>query len=265
MKHLFVLGMILSTPTLLAETIKSKVHSIDKNIVRFENGRVAFIQHQTTDIHPSEFIEARLDERSTLLSFKRLSPPVFEEYAFQPENILPPAFEPTVIGSLEEAVKIFNRSNPNYKRISECSDRAHVWAHDEFKRSGTKSMKAFVFFSTNYINSVRFKWWFHVAPMYRVNNKGSIQDLVMDFRYMDRPMSVREWTDQFVYTKAPCKVTKKFSDYEVTPHVESCFVIFESMHYRIPAEIHDQELRGKYKTTTTDAELKEAYRYAFQE
>lgn len=265
MKHLLVLGMILSTPTLLAETIKSKVHSIENNIIRFENGRVAFLDKQSAEINASEFIEAEVDNRSTLISFKRLMPPNIGDYNFQPEESIPPVFEPTVVPDIVEALKIFNRSNPNYKRISECSDRAHVWAHEEFKRSGTKSMKAFVFFSTAYINSVRFKWWFHVAPMYRVNNKGTLQDLVMDFRYMDRPVSVREWTDQYVYTKAPCKTTKKFSDYELTPQTESCFVIFESMHYRIPAEIHDQELRGKYKTTTTETELKEAYRYAFQE
>lgn len=265
MKQLLVLGMILSTPTLLAETIKSKVHSIEKNIIRFENGRVAFIDKQSAEINASEFVEAQVDERSTLISFKRLTPPDFGESLFLPEEVTPPVFEPTVVPNMEEALIIFNRSNPNYKRISECSDRAHVWAHDEFKKSGTKSLKAFVFFSTNYINSVRFKWWFHVAPMYKVNNKGTIQDLVMDYRYMDRPVTLREWTDQYVYTKAPCKLTKKFSDYEVTPQTESCMVIVESMHYRIPAEIHDQELRGRFKTTTTETELKEAYRYAFQE
>lgn len=267
MKKLFVFGMMISSTLLQAEVIQSKIHAVEGNIVKFENGRVAFTNQSSPELHAGSLVSAVVDENSNLVSSEVLpevKKSAFKSFNFQPEENTRPLFEPTVVPSMEEAWNIFNRSNPNYKRISECSDRAHVWAHDELKFSGTKSMKAFVFFTASYINSVRFKWWFHVAPMYKVATSAGIQDMVMDFRYTDRPMTVKEWTDQFVYTKRPCKMTTKFSEYDVNPQTENCYMIFESMHYKIPGEIHDQETQNRYKSTTTESEIKASYRYAFQ-
>ena len=250
-----------------AETITSRIHKIEDGFIKFENGRVAFLKKEDHYINENDFISAVLDENSNLISFHKINHHESSKTkSFQQlfENFDEEAFEPTEVPSLKEAQDIFNRSNPYYKRISECSDRAHVWAHEEFKFSGTKSMKAFIFFTASYINSVRFKWWFHVAPMYKVNDQGNLKDLVMDFRYTDRPLTVKEWSDQFVFTKRPCKVTTKFSEYDVNPQTENCYLIFESMHYKIPAEIHEKELSGKQKTKTSDYELKASYKYAFQ-
>jgi hypothetical protein len=263
MKQFVLLGILFSSPLLLAETIKSRVHSVEGKIIKFENGRVAFLDKQQPELDARDYVEAKIDDRSSLVSIKKLTPPQ-EKMSFTTEINSRPDFEPTVLPNMEEAMNIFNRSNPDYKRISECSDRAHVWSYEEFKKTGTKSMKAFVFFSADYITAFRFKWWFHVAPMYKVNNNGTIQDLVMDFRYTDRPMAVKEWTDNFVYTKRDCKITKKFSDYEAVPQSESCWLIFETMHYKLPFEIYDQELKGKYKAEIPDAEIKDSYRFAFQ-
>ena len=267
MKKLFILGILLSTH-LPAETITGKIHSIEKGLLKFENGRVAFLDSKEVPLSPGAYVEAKINGRSSLLSYKQLKAPEENELKntfFFPEETTPPAFEPTVVSGMEEAWSIFNRSNPYYKRVSECTDRAHVWAHEEFGHSGTKSMKAFVFFTASYINSVRFKWWFHVAPMYKVNDGGTVKDLVMDYRYTDRPMSVKEWTDQFVYTKRPCKVTTKFSEYDVNPQTENCYLIYESMHYKIPGEIHKQETEGRYKTTTSESEVKAAFRFGFEQ
>jgi hypothetical protein len=265
MKKLFIFSLALTTSILQAEIIKSRIHSVEDGIIRFENGRVAFLDFQKVDLAADEFVEAQIDDRSSLQSLKSLAPPemrAFKNFHFQPEETTPPVFEPTVVQGLEEAKKIFHRSNPQYKRISECTDRAHIWAHEEFKLSGTKSRKVFVFFTASYINSVRFKWWFHVAPLYTVN-AGGLKELVMDYRFTDRPMTVKEWTDQFVYTKRDCKVTTKFSEYDVNPQTENCYLIFESMHYKLPGEIHEQETAGRYKTVTTESELKAVYNYAF--
>lgn len=267
MKKLLIMGLILTTPIIKAETIQSRIHSIENGIIKFENGRVAFLESNTPNLTSDDYIQAEVDERSSLVSYKKISMPDnkhFKNLSFLPETERP-LFEPTVVPNMQEAWNIFNRSNPYYKRVSECTDRAHVWAHEEFKFSGTKSMKAFVFFTASYIDSVRFKWWFHVAPMYKVNTERGIQDLVMDFRYTDRPMTVKEWTDHFVYTKRPCKPTKKFSEYDVNPQTENCYLIFESMHYKIPGEIHEQELSGRYKNETTDFEIKAALRFGFQQ
>ncbi len=265
MKKYFILVLTLTTSMLKAEIIKDRIHSIEDGLIRFENGRIAFLDSQKVELAPDELVEAIVDDKSSLKSLKRLAPSGMrnlKNLSFQPDVTIPPVFEPTVVQGMEEANAIFNRSNPHYKRISECTDRAHIWAHEEFKLSGTKSRKVFVFFTASYINSVRFKWWFHVAPLYTVK-AGGLQELVMDYRFTDRPLTVKEWTDEFVYTKRDCKVTTKFSEYDVNPQTENCYLIFESMHYKLPGEIQEQETASRYKTVTTESELKASYHYAF--
>ena len=266
----FVLILTALLPSmLLAEIISGKIHSIENGILKFNNGRVAFLDGALPVIPKGTFIEIEVDERSSLRSLKRIDQPisslVFKNALIVPEETLPPVFTPTLVSNMDEAINIFNRSNPNYKRISECSDRAHIWAHDEFKNSATASRKAFLFFTASYINSVRLKWWYHVAPVYNVNDNGSIKELVMDYRYTDRPMTVKEWTDQFVFTKRPCKVTDKFSQYDMNPQTENCYLIFESMHYKIPGQIHEKETHSRYKTNTTESELQASFGYAFNQ
>ena len=142
MKSLLILGLALATTSTLADTITARIHSIDKKIVKFDNGRVAFLEAQNFNLRPQDYVEAQVDERSSLLSFKRLpqignvTPP--NHLSLLRQETPRPAFEATVVPNMQEAMKIFNRSNPHYKRISECSDRAHIWAHDEFKFSGIK-------------------------------------------------------------------------------------------------------------------------------
>ena len=267
MKKLLFTGMLLTSSLLQAETFRSRIHSIENGIIKFDNGRVAFTDLKSFDLTSDEYLRAEVDERSTLVSYQKLHGPMEEnlkQFSFQTVNNAPPLFEPTMVQGMDEAWNIFNRSNPYYKRVSECTDRAHVWAHDEYKKTGIKSKKVFVFFTASYINSVRFKWWFHVAPLYTVNDNGTIKELVMDFRYSPGPQTVKEWTDQFVYTKRSCKVTTKFSEYDVNPQTENCYLIYESMHYKVPADIHEQELSGRYKSLTSESELKASYRSAFQ-
>lgn len=270
MKRLLFSALLLVSHGLMAETIKDRIHSVEGNLIKFQNGRVAYINKSIGDLEHDQLIEAKLDSDSQLVSLKHLAPARRNlkqvdllEDPVDPQTT-PPAFEPSVVPSMDEMNKIFNRSNPYYKRVSECSDRAHVWAFDEFKFSGTKSRKIFVFFTASYINSVHFKWWFHVAPLYSVKTGSGVQDMVADFRYTSRPMTVKEWTDQYVYTKRPCKVTTKFSEYDVNPQTENCYLIYESMHYKIPGEISQQETIGRYKTSTPESEVNQARRWAFE-
>jgi hypothetical protein len=79
--------------------------------------------------------------------------------------------------------------------------------------------------------------------------------MVMDFRYSDKPLTVKEWTDLFVFTKRSCKVTTKFSEYDVNPQTESCYLIFESMHYKVPDELFDQERYSRFKNQTSEYEI----------
>lgn len=265
MKLLIFLCALFFYDQTLAETISDEVYSIKNGLIKFKNGRVAFISPKNLfHLRPGDTIDAIIDENLEVKSLKnRIKSP---QYTLKESNYLrdiPSVFEPTVMANLDKAIEIFNNSNRNYKRISECTHRAHVWAHDEFRRSNIKSMKAFVFFTDSYIKSVRFKWWFHVAPMYLVNVNGSVQSLIMDFRYSDGPQNMKTWTDKFVYTKRECKLTNKFSEYDVNPQTENCYLMIESMHYLHPLELMNQETLGQYKTSTSEAELKLALNYAF--
>jgi hypothetical protein len=263
MKFLSLIIFSCLATSAIAESFTTKIHSIDGGLMKFTNGRVAFL-NKTVPMNASESpVRVVLDEDSNLVTLTELGQMKnFEENDFLSEEN-PEPFEPSIVPSMKEAQKIFNNFNPYYKRISECSDRAHVWAHDEFKRSGTKSMKAFVFFTASYINSVRFKWWFHVAPMFKVRDGGGTKDIVMDYRYSPRPQTVKEWTDQFVYTKRPCKVTDKFSEYDVNPQTENCYLMFESMHYRLPADLAAKE-KNLFKNKSSEFEINSSFRFAFQ-
>lgn len=262
MKSFLISVILLSSSLVQAETIKDRVHSIEGNLMKFKSGRVAFLNSAQNDLQEGDLVEVELDDRASLISTKLLkknASPAYKLLSFNQDE----PFEPTTINGMNEAWNIFNRSNSYYKRISECSDRAHIWGHDEFKANGTKSMKAFVFFTASYINRNRFKWWFHVAPMYPVMENGVVTNMVMDFRYMMGPATVKEWTDQFVFSKRDCKVTDKFSEYDVNPQTEDCYLMFDSMHYRLPAELQAKE-NNVFKTQTSEAELKASRSWAFQ-
>jgi hypothetical protein len=253
-----------------ADSFTSRVHSVVKTDhsalqIRFENGRVAFAHPRKLKSldWQGELVQVRLGDDYALESIrtipsrelKNLNPALFQDGR--------PIFEATVLNSLDELQQMFNRMKPDYKRISECSDRAQVWAYEEFKKSGLKSEKAFVFFTASYINRHRFKWWFHVAPLISVKSGARVQKMVMDYRYLDRPVPIKEWTDLMVFSKKNCKLTEKFSEYDVNPQIEDCYLMVDSMYYRLPGELHSQELTQKFKAEFSMSEIQNAYRNAF--
>lgn len=264
---MFFLIALFSVPA-LAETLTDKIHSVVEtetgSIVRFANGRVGFLSPDLTEdvknISGSE-VQVEIDRNQEIrqLNVVKSAPAFYDVYLKNDLLQEPPAFEPTVISSAKMN-EIYRSMNPNFKRLSECSDRAHVWAWDEFKRSGVKSQKAFIFFTASYINRVRFKWWFHVAPMFTLENG---QKMVTDVMYKDRAVTLKEWSDMQVFSKRDCKMTTKFSEYDVNPQTEDCYMIFESMYYRLPGEIHDQELRGAYRSEWNESEVNGARSRAF--
>lgn len=266
--------ILLSLPS-FAEVIKSELHSIEKvennYLFKFENGRVAFLNknekslvahHLTALKHKS--VEARVDENSSLLSMHPLENQVDETKSLETyEALEPPLYEPTIVPSFAEATQIFKRLNPNYKRSSECSNRAHVWANEEFNKNKLKSKKVFVLFTASYINRVRFKWWFHVAPMLTVKEGNKIEKRVMDFMFAHKPLTVQEWTNQFVFSQRACLPTTKFSEYDVNPQTEDCYLMESTMYDWSPKDLSIQERHGRFKTEFSQSEIKTAYSEAF--
>lgn len=244
---LVVLTFALSVPS-FAQTRTEIIHSIgessgDKSvIVRYVSGRVALVEKEEAE--KLRAIEAMKSSRHAT-SLKSLSALHTEE----------PVFTPSVI-SAGEATSLFNRMNRNYTRKSECSDRAHVWAHDEFQQSGHLGQKAFIFFTDAYIKRTGFKWWFHVAPMYDVESGGSVQKMVFDYMYKNRPVPVAEWKNMMVHSGRECVTDFNFNtDYDAgADQTQDCYMKFTSMYYHIPAEVGAKE-NGNYRTSFDQGEV----------
>lgn len=222
-------------------TRESRIHSIDQEygFIRYENGRVVF-----------------LDESPALLA---LTSAHFKSMQTLELDELASTYEPTVLNGFQDVKKLFDNLNKNYRRVSECSDRAHIWAHDMYETQGIKSMKAFAFLTASYINRNRAKWWFHVAPMIKTHDSA----FILDYQFMDKPVTVKEWTDLMVSSKRNCKLTTKFSEYDVNPQTEDCYIMFESMYYRLPGDIHRQETHNQFKNDFNAYEVQSSRRAAF--
>ena len=266
MKYLMTFCLLFTPFSLLADVVRSPIHSVEKMhhhyLIKFQNGRVGFLPlaNESLPNLKGMMVEAKLDKNHSVLSFQSVD--------VAPQDLVtdvsePPVYEPTVIANLSEATKIFNRLNPNYKRASECFNRAHVWASEEFKKNNIKSLKVFALFTASYIDRVRFKWWFHVAPVLLVQEGNHLEKRVLDFTFTSRPLTVKQWTDQFVFSKRPCLPTKNFSEYDVNPQTEDCYLMESSMYEWMPTDLQAQELQNRYKTQFYSSDIRAAYSEAF--
>lgn len=278
MKKIISLCLLASTTLTWADVIKSSIHSIervDENspyFVKFENGRVGFLSASEKSLGKSVqaasfkdgMVEALLDDQNNLISIKSIGekPGDLKNLSLL-ENVEPPAFEPTILNSPAEAMKVFKRLNPNYRRASECTNRAHVWAHEEYTKNALKSQKAFLFFTATYITRNKSKWWFHVAPMFQVREGNKVVGRVMDYMFDRAPKTYTEWKDNFVFSKRVCKDLVNFSDYDLrADQTEDCYSKIGTMYDWNPIDFRNQE-RGIYKTEFSMGEVRSAYSEAF--
>lgn len=243
MKSFLVMALLALTHAASADSIHSVVrgHNGEPHLVKFLSGAVEFIEpHETVKLLAYEAKVQTPTQKSMLL--------------FQEEP-----FEPSIVPD-DQITTIFKRMNPYMKRKSECSDRAHVWAWDEFNRSGIKSQKAFLMLTDTYIKRTRFKWWFHVAPMYTTT---SGQKIVMDFQFLDRPVTFTEWKDNLVFSKRECVTDFNFLDYNAgADQTQDCYVKFEPMYYYVPGDIGFRE-QGRPKTGWSASQVNASRSRAF--
>lgn len=253
MKTFLLIAFLIFGHGVGAETFKDGIHSIVRgndggpHLVKFNSGAVKFIEHDEEE--KLEAYEVELDKSS------QLSPSQIKNRNFLQEA----EFEPTVVTE-DELKNILNRMNPYMRRKSECSDRAHVWAWDEFEKTGTKSEKAFLFLTDTYIRRTRYKWWFHVAPMYTTT---SGKKMVLDYQFLDRPVTFKEWKNNLVFSKRECVTEFNFLDYDAgADQSQDCYTKTEPMYYFIPGDIAARE-RGNPKTSWSEFEANSARSRAF--
>lgn len=271
MKKFISLCLLLSTTIAAADVVRGPIHSVEEVdgnfLIKFESGRVAFSKHPES-VSKGDVVEVKVDEKQNLLSIqtldKKVSAPESLADSLEKMNlVLPPVYEPTLITSYDKATEIFNRLNPNYVRASECSNRAHVWAHEEFKNNQIKSLKTFVFFTAAYINRVRLKWWFHVAPALTVQEGSKVEIRVLDYMFNRKPLTVKEWTDQFVFNKRECKYTTRYSEHDPADQSQDCYIMIDSMYHWMPGDLKNHETLNQYKTKFFDGEVGAAKLEAF--
>ena len=121
-------------------------------------------------------------------------------------------------------------------------------------------MKIFLFFSDRYIRDYNFKWWFHVTPMTYVKTSGGVEERVIDKEWMDGPVSMRTWTDNFMKNKASCKRIEFYSQYENQKGEEFCYLLPANMYYWQPRNLEEYERSRNERTEFDMSEVRWAYK-----
>jgi hypothetical protein len=259
-----------------AEIYRSRIHSLDKgsqrepHLLLLEDGHVVFLDGKTkTDedvlqaIHRSrirgDWVEVEVNEKLSLLSIRTMARRSLKRKNLQEPPI---TYEPTVT-TATYARQLFRNMRRDYQNDSQCYNRAHVWSYEEFQRSGFQSMKLFLFFTSKYIRSYRYHWWFHVTPMVYVNQLSDEGRRALDRRYTRAPLSIKTWTNIFMYNDATCKVVNRYYDYRNHQQAEWCYLIPVSMYFWQPRDIERRDRTGYEKTSFINREIEHAYWEAF--
>lgn len=252
-----------------AEKIRARIDSVDMGnegedaLLKLENGRVIFVKEESKFLLEEKSLEGspveiNADEKGNMES---LTSPEFDPDPERPTT--PPettSINATVLPDYSAALTIFRGMNRTWKSRTECTDRAQVWAYEEWKKSGLVSRKVFLFFTNTYIRRYRYHWWFHVSPYVLVKDGDSVSERVMDRRYTRGPLHMKSWTDIFIYSKRTC-AESTYRNYRANRNGPAhCFVVKADMYYRLPLHVRNLEDYGVVKTKFSLSEVNFSYR-----
>lgn len=261
------LTFALFTSTVFAERFTDTVHSVDsgqqdeEHLVYLDNGRVIFVdpeEFSIEDFQPGTNLEIEVNEKNRLESVSTLP----DEVLFTQEPVTPHRLleEPTILSSYSEASSIFSGMNRSYYQETECTDRAHVWSYEEWRKYQLVSRKVFMFFTRTYIRRYNYGWWFHVSPYTLVEDEGVIKEYVMDRRFNSSPRSMKTWSDGFIYSKKECPVST-YNYYRANNNgPEHCFHVKSHMYNRLPLHVENEENTGRVRTKFNNSEVNYSYR-----
>lgn len=277
MKFLFAAIILTSfLPYSFAETLKTRIYSIEQSeeshlphLVLLENGRVATVdsseKSSLTELEKIRakkyFIQLEVDRDNKLMSFA-LAPASKESFYPDPEPVPQPnpsQYNPTNLASMEEASAIFGRMDRRTQRNSQCYNRAHIWAYEEWQTSALNSVKLFMFFTKRYIWDYNYKWWFHVTPLTYVAGV----PMTLDRTFMKKPTDVKTWTLNFIHSRRDCPVVQKYSQYSNNQETEHCYLIPAPMYFWQPRDLDNFERTGAEKKSYVKQEINHAYWEAF--
>jgi hypothetical protein len=206
----------------------------------------------------------KLNSRSEILSLRKAAPPIQTTLPESFRTVTPEIYVPSILPALDVARRYFSEARRSYTPDSQCYDRAHVWAYD-WRRQQIYSSKTWIFFTRRYIRMNKFDWWFHVAPSVHVVIDGKVRERVMDIKYAQGPIALKEWTDIFIRNNTPCPVVERYRDQADFPESGSCFVMKSSMYYYRPLDLEFFDLTGTPRERWQPDEVRSALREAFGE
>lgn len=276
MKPLLLIILFLISFKSHAFAIRTTVHSVhlgeksEPHLVFLSSGEVAFLRGPNKAMSESfqvasdkkDILEINLDKNHNLISVQQLP------QARDAENSVPSdqdelmSYAPSII-STTTASSTFTKMRRDYQLQSQCYNRAHIWTYEEYKRSGLRSNKLFLFFTTRYIRAYNYFWWFHVTPMVYVGGTTSAFWKTLDRRYTRSPLSLRTWTNIFMYNDANCPIVYRWSDYYNHQSTQYCYLIPKSMYFWQPRDIVTEENSGYVKTQYISSQINYAYWEAF--
>jgi hypothetical protein len=168
-------------------------------------------------------------------------------------------FAPSDLQNYQEVETVFRGMlNDGDRRRSQCFKRAHMWSYDMWSKLGISSQKVFLFYTQRFIQLDKdAKWWFHVAPMVVT---GGVE-YVMDATFMQKPVTVKAWTDYFVKsTNITCPVIQNYTTYGQNQWNRLCFLMKVPMHYFSPLDIEQRDTLGVLRNHWILEELQDARR-----
>lgn len=177
------------------------------------------------------------------------------------EENLDSSYDPSNVSSMAEADRMFDGLTGRTRWFTQCFNRAHIWNRQLHKDFGVKSEKIFIFYTRKYRQYDRnWKWWFHVAPMVRVNG----EKVVLDREFARGPLTEQEWEKKFNEPMRDkgyrCKRMSNISTYysETNNRNEYCNIQIAPMYYWEPSDLKALENEGVVKNRWFNSEIKSA-------
>lgn len=230
----------------------------EDHLIFMQNGRVVFLDQSETPPEVGQRIEVELGDENKLISIQSLPNESEDASSFSEE--VPLSDNATILENYSQASSVFSSMNRSWKKKTECTDRAHVWSYEGWKRSGLVSKKVFLFFTKTYIRKYRFGWWFHVSPYTLVQSGEGTIDYVLDRKFSSTPRTMKSWTDIFIRSKKSCPVST-YRHYRANNYgSEHCFVVKSSMYNRLPYHVRMEEDNGRVLRQFYSNEVNNSYR-----
>lgn len=184
-----------------------------------------------------------------------------------PESLNSEPFQPSELDDMDQATDMFSSLYPRTRRKTECFNRAHIWNRQMHKDFGVNSEKIFIFYTRKYRRAYRrWKWWFHTAPLIRVQG----ETIVLDREYTSNPITELSWEWQF---SAPnredeshrCSRIEQMSEYYDRFNTNNifCNTLIAPMYYWEPSELSKRDRQGQIKNQWVNWELRLAARDMF--